>query len=264
MPLDSNWNTAVGLAILEHLVGLGIVERDRIDVEELAGRALDLVDRVVDQRQRREAEEVHLQQTDALDLLHRPLGDDFVAGALVERRILRDRFRGDDDSGGVNRRMTRHALEPARDAEQLLHLRVVLLHQPERFALLERFGQRHVERRRDLLRDLVDVRKRHLEDAPDVAHHRLGLHRSERDDLRDVLAAVLPGDVVDDLAAAPLAEVDVDIGQRHALGIQEPLEDEVEVDRVDVGNPQAVARPGCRPPIRVPDRPECPARGRSG
>ena len=43
----------------------------------------------------------------------------------------------------------------------------------------------------NLLGDLVDVGERHLEHAADVAHDRLGLHRAERDDLRDVLAAVL-------------------------------------------------------------------------
>ena len=40
--------------------------------------------------------------------------------------------------------------------------------------------------------------------------------------------------------APALAEVDVDVGQRHALGIQEALEDEVVLERIDVGDPQAV------------------------
>ena len=53
------------------------------------------------------------------------------------------------------------------------------------------------------------------------------------------VAAVLARDVVDDLAAAALAEVDVDIGQRHALGVEEALEDQVELDRIDVGDLQA-------------------------
>ena len=173
-------------------------------------------------------EEVHLQKTDALDLLHRPLRRDFVARALVERRVLRDRLRRNDDAGGVHRGVPRHALEPPGDAQQLLHLRVVLLQLLQRLALLERLVERHVERRRDLLGDLVDVRERHLEHASDVAHDRLRLHRPERDDLRDVLAAVLPRHVLDHLAAPPLAEVDVDVGQRHALGIEEPLEDQIE------------------------------------
>ena len=231
---------AVGLPVLKDLIRLLVVERHAIDVELLAGGALDLLDRVVDERQRAEAQEVHLQEADALDLLHRPLRDDFVARALVERRVLGDRLRRDDDAGRVHRRVAGHALEPPRDAQQLLDLRVVLLHLPQRLALLERLVQRHVERRRNLLRHLVDVGERHLEHAAHVPHHGLRLHRPERDDLRHVLAAVLPGDVLDDLAAPPLAEVDVDIGQRDALGVEEALEDEVEVDRVDVGDAQAV------------------------
>ena len=52
--------------------------------------------------------------------------------------------------------------------------------------------------------------------------------------------AVLVRDVLDDLAAPALAEVDVDVGQRDALGVQEALEDEVVLDRIDVGDAQAV------------------------
>ena len=76
--------------------------------------------------------------------------------------------------------------------------------------------------------------------AGDVADDGSRLHRAEGDDLRDVLAAVLARDVLDDLAAAAFAEVDVDVGQRHALGIEEALEDQVVLDRIDVGDPQAI------------------------
>ncbi len=80
----------------------------------------------------------------------------------------------------------------------------------------------------------------------DVADDGPGLHRAERDDLGDVLPAVLAGDVLDDLAAATLAEVDVDIGQRDALGIQEPLEDQVEVQGIDVGDVEGVGHDAAR------------------
>jgi len=93
-----------------------------------------------------------------------------------------------------------------------LDLRVVLLHLLQRRVLLERLVERHVERRWNLLGHFVDVGKRHLEHAPDVADDGLRLHRAKGDDLRDVLAAVFPCDVLDHFAAPPLAEVDVDIG----------------------------------------------------
>ena len=128
----------------------------------------------------------------------------------------------------------------SRDGEQLLDALVLLLHLLQRRALVERLVEGHVERRRHRLGDAVGVRVRDVHDARDVTHHGARLHRAEGDDLRDVRAAVLARDVFDDLAAAALAEVDVDVGQRHALGIEEALEDQVVLDRVDVGDPQAV------------------------
>ncbi len=124
-------------------------------------------------------------------------------------------------------------------AEQFLDLRIALFELLEDRVLLERLLERHVERGRNQLRDLVDIRVRHAQHAAHVADHGLRLHRSERDDLRDVLAAVLADDVLDHLAAAALAEVDVDIGHRHALGIEEALEDEIELERIDVGDLEA-------------------------
>ena len=83
---------AVRLAVLEQLIGLRIVERQLLEVDLVARRLLDVLDRVVEQRERAQAQEVHLQEADALDLLHRPLRRDFafVLLALVERRELRD------------------------------------------------------------------------------------------------------------------------------------------------------------------------------
>ena len=130
---------------LEHAVGLAVARRAGRSSRSSSGIAsmsrsialgpLDLVEGVVDQRQRAQPEEVHLEQADALDLLHRPLGDDFVLLALVERHELGERPRRDDDAGGVHRGVARHALETARDGEQLLDALVLLLHLPERGVL---------------------------------------------------------------------------------------------------------------------------------
>ncbi len=54
------------------------------------------------------------------------------------------------------------------------------------------------------------------------------------------------GDVLDDLAAAPVVEVDVEVGHRDAVGVEEPLEDESVLQRVEVGDAHRVGghRPG--------------------
>ena len=226
--------------------------------------ALDLVERVLDERERAQPEEVHLQEADALDLLHRPLRDDFVLLALVERDELGQRPRRDHDAGGVHRGVAGHPLEALRDGQQLLDPLVLLLHLLEDRALDQRLLERHVERRRDRLRDAVGVGVRNVHHPGDVAHDRARLHRPERDDLRDVLAAVLVRDVLDHFAAPPLAEVDVDVGQRHALGVEEALEDQVVLDRIDVGDPQAVGDEAAGGRAAARARPGCRARARSG
>ena len=53
-------------------------------------------------------------------------------------------------------------------------------------------------------------------------------------------APVLLAHVLDHLAAALEAEVDVDVGHRDALGIQEALEQQVELERIDVVMPERI------------------------
>ena len=71
------------------------------------------------------------------------------------------------------------------------------------------------------------------EHAADVADGGPGEHRAEGDDLGDVVLAVLAPDVGDDLVAPAVLEVDVDVGHRHAIGVEEALERELVEDRVD-------------------------------
>ena len=78
----------------------------------------------------------------------------------------------------------------------------------------------------------------------------------------DALPAVALPDVLDHLAAALEAEVHVDVRHRHPLGIQEPLEQQVEPERIDVGDAERVRhqRAGRRAAAR--SRPGCPVRAR--
>ena len=93
----------------------------------------------------------------------------------------------------------------------------------------------------DQLGQAVDLTVGHLQDAADVAEHGARLQRAEGDDLGHPFGAVLLLDVADHLVAPVLAEVDVEIGHRHAIGIEEALEDEPEAERIEVGDGE---RPG--------------------
>ena len=103
-----------------------------------------------------------------------------------------------------------------------------------------RLVERDADLERDQLRDPVDVAVRHAERAAHVAHDGFRRHRAVGHDLRDALATVTVRDVVDHAVAAVDAEVDVEVRQRHALGIQEPLEQQVVRERIQVRDAERV------------------------
>ncbi len=66
------------------------------------------------------------------------------------------------------------------------------------------------------------------------------MERAECDNLADVIGTVLPGNVIDDLLTAFIAEVYVDIRHGDALGVQESLEQQLIFKRVEHGDAQRV------------------------
>ena len=79
---------AVGRPIGKEFVRLRVVQRHIVYVEVDSFSPLDLGERVADERERAQSQEVHLQQTDAIDFLHVPLRGDLVPGSLVQRRVV--------------------------------------------------------------------------------------------------------------------------------------------------------------------------------
>ena len=95
-------------------------------------------------------------------------------------------------------------------------------------------------------RHAVHIAVGHCEGAPYIADRRLCAECSEGDYLGDVFPAVLVHDVVDDLFAAVILKVHVDVRHLLALHVEESLEDEAVRKRVDIGNAEAVEDEACR------------------
>ena len=68
---------ALRLAAAQQGERLLVVERELVRIDPLAGGLLDQVDRLGENRQVAQAEEVHLQQAGRFDVAHGPLRDDF-------------------------------------------------------------------------------------------------------------------------------------------------------------------------------------------
>ena len=141
-------------------------------------------------------------------------------------------------------------LELERNVEGALDERIAVALGLQLRLAFDRLGERHRRRRvlRHQLAQLVDLPVGHLQHAADVAQHAARLQRAEGDDLRHLVAAVALLHVVDHLVAPVLAEVDVEVRHRHALRIEEALEQQAEPQRIEIGDGQRIGdqRAGAR------------------
>ena len=240
----------------EHRVGVGIVERDLLEREIGLPHCADRLHRPVEDGERGEAEEVELHQADALDVLHVELRDRAL-GSLgrVERAEIGELARGDQHATRVHADVARETFELPGEGEQLARLLLGLfaLRQARLHLACILQGDALAGLEGNELRQFVRARVAPFHDAPDVAHHGARGHRAEGRDLRDRLRPVLLLHVLDHPVAPALAEVDVEVGHRYTLRIQEALEQEVVAQGIQVGDAERVGdqRPGARAASRT-------------
>ena len=243
MPRDSSWNTARVCTPAESRERLLVVHRDRRDIElAIRLQRIDGLHGPVDDGQGLEAQEIELDEPGRLDVVLVQLGDEVRATFLaVERRKVGQFRRRDDDAAGVLARVAGQALERLREVDDRGDVLVLAVHAGELVFLLgQRLVQGHADFERDLLRDTVDETVRVAQHATGIADDGLRRHRAVGDDLRNPVATVAARDVVDDAVPALHAEIDIEIRHRHSLRIQEAFEQQVVLQRVEIGDAEHV------------------------
>ena len=221
----------------------------------MAPVGLDVAQRVVEDGQVAQAQEVHLEQAEGLAGPHVQLGDDrAVLLAAHDRDDVEQRLGRQDHAGRVDAPLPAQALEPTGGVDDLAQVVLALVQRAEvrgllvaRVGLVEDPRQRDVlahDRRRHRLGQLLPHGERVAEHARGVLQGGLGLDRRVGDDLGDALLAVALRGVADHLGAPALVEVHVDVGHRDALGVQEPLEQQPVAHRVELGDAQGVGDEG--------------------
>ena len=240
------------VALAEHRVRRLVVERQVRDVDLDALRLLDQPDRLVDHVEVAQAEEVHLEEAERLDVAHRVLRDELGVGALaLQRHVLDQRAVADHDGGSVDRVLAHETLERARHVDQLLGGDLativgapdgsrVVVHLAQLLAGLQALVEADLNAVGDALGDAIDGAVRETKHPAGVARGLLGGELAKGDDLRHALAPVLLDDVVHHALAAVHREVDIDIGHGLAARVEESLEQQVVADRIDVGDLEAV------------------------
>src|SRR5699024_6287562 len=186
-----------------------------------------------------------------------------VGGTAHHRHDVHQRVAGHDHGAGVHAPAAGEALDALGDLDHLLHVGVLVVDAAE----LPRLGvplvlgvddpldgavrAHHGPRQR--LGEAVSHRVRVVQHARGVLERVLRLHHAVGDDLGDAVVAVLALDVLDDLAATAVVEVDVEVRHGDAVRVQEPLEQQPVLERVEIGDPHRVGdhRAGARTTARA-------------
>ncbi len=239
------------VAAPEQLVGGAVIERQIFEHRPETAVRLDVVEGVIDDREVAKPQEVHLDQPERLGRRVVELGDDLpVLLPLHDRDDVDERFARHDDAGRVHAPLPLQTLEAARRLEHASRIRIGVDHGADVAGLLVALvvlvvdaGQRDVlahDGRGHRLGELLPHAEREAEHTAGVLERLLGLDGAVGDDLGDALVAVLLGHVSDDLAATALVEVDIEVGHRDAVRVQEPLEDQSVHQRIEVGDAHRV------------------------
>ena len=157
---------------------------------------------------------------------------------MLDRYIVVDRSRRDDDAGCMGRRMADQSFQGFAKIDKAMDSRILFIFFAEFLAHLQGFIEGHAQFIGYHLDDAVHFAQGDVEDTADIAQDGFSRQGTESDDLRYVVDAVLPSNVIDDAAPVFIAEVHVDIRHRNAFRIEEPFKEEIILERIQAGNPQ--------------------------
>ena len=231
-----------GVGGLDLGVRAGIVERGAREVDRLAARACDEVDAPLDGAQHAQAEQVDLEEAGVGARVLVPLADlAALHGGGHERHELGQRAGRDDHPAGVLREVARQPGDLAAEVRERAEAAVV-------GALAHALASARAPRPRVSARQPSEARARRsrsgggqaerLAELADRAARAVG---RERRDQRAALAAEAVVHRQDQLLADVAREVEVDVGHRGQLAVEEAPEREPRRDGIDVREAGEVA-----------------------
>ncbi len=226
----------------EHGVGFFVVERDRRQIDLDAALAQERR-RLIQYGKRLEPKKIELHQARLLDPFHVELGHRHVGlGIAIERDHLGQRPLADHDPGGMGGGVSVQSFKLLRHVERASDQGIAVARRLQTRLVVDRPTERDgIERvLRYKFAELVDLSVRHLQHAADVAQHSARLQGAEGDDLGDAVAAVPLLHIPDDLVAPVLAEIDIEIRHRDALGIEKALEQKPKANGIEIGDGERI------------------------
>ena len=217
---------------------------------------MDLFYRVLNDGQCLQPEKVELHQPGLFDPLHVELGRGHVGPRILIKR--HQPIQGaipDDHAGRMGRGVAQQPLDLHAVLQQAVHHLLIagLLAQAIllREGLFDAHGFHAIDGNH--LGQAVDLSVGHLQDAPNVAHCRLGQKRAEGDDLPNLVAAIFLLNVADHFLTAIHAKIDIEVRHGYPLGVEKAFKQQRIAQRVQIGDRQRIGHQ--RPRTRTTPRP---------
>ena len=234
-----------GFRALQHVEAFLVIQGDGGDIQRpfavLLTALVDHLQRPVNDSERTQTEEVEFHQPGVFHVVLVKLGNRMQPLLIaIQWRKVGDFSGSDNHPTGVFTGVSRHPFQLTRHVDQRFHFLVRLVDLRQLRLGLEGFRQRHARIGRHQLGDTIDEAVRVTQHATDIADDRFRRHGTEGDDLRYRVAAVHIRHVLNNLVAFLHAEVDVEVGHRDTFRVKETFEQQVELQRVKIGDLQRV------------------------
>src|SRR5437773_7596857 len=134
----------------------------------------------------------------------------------------------------------RQAFKPFSNFDEFMDTAITWNQSHNTGTLIHRLLERNVQLRRNQFSDFVDFGIGLLQAAARISNDATCSHSTERDDLRNILPPVLFSHVINNSSPPVHAEIDINIRQRHALGIEKTLEEKSVLQRIQVSYPHTI------------------------
>ena len=243
---------ADGVGARNHVVDARVFLRNVGEREGLAAEVRHQREPAAQRRQHAEAEHVHFQQAELIEIVLVPFDDRAIGhGGVFDGHQLFEQPLRDHEAADVLGQVPRKSLQLAGQVQQQPDLAVAGLETGLAHALFIDRGVPPLHGARETF-GLHGVEPHHLGHVAQCAARPIADDRGRE---RGAIAAVLAIDVLDDLFAPLVFEVDVDVGRLVALARNETLHEQLAARRIHLGDAERIThhRVGGRTPALAED-----------
>ena len=195
---------------------------------------------IMDHGQGTQSQKVHFQQAQFFQRRHGELGNDGTVRASGQRHEFVCGFLTDHDTGRMHRGMSGQSLQSLTHIDQVVDLFVLLIELAEFRIHLQCSAQCNVQFVRHHFGNRIHERIGQVHDTAHIADDTFRRQSTEGDDLYHLVIAVFSAHIIDDLLSPFKAEIHVNIRHRDTFRIQESFKQQIVMNRIDVGDLQAI------------------------